>query len=205
MLIFCFLSAYAQRACTCCALGPVLFCYLLSLPVFSQEQEALSQFTRSKGYFNYSETGLNMGRNEFGSVANLYVHTVNGYAFTPQLMAGAGTGIDNFNNILVLPVFAQIRGNLDVNPLGGVFGFASAGSAITLSSEFIAVDEENICNGIYLYTGGGIRFRLKHLAAFLGAGYKRHRVTSALEFIDGSTLEEIRTIQKITLLFGVAF
>ena len=199
------ITRYGPAVRTCRPLLPVLFCCLLSLPAYAQEPEALSRFTRSKGYFNYSEAGLNGGRNEFGNVANLYVHTVNGYAFTPQFMAGAGTGIDNLNNIMILPVFAQLRGNLDVIPLGGVFGFASAGSAITLSSEFTAVDEENIRNGIYLYTGGGVRFRLKNLAAFLGAGYKRHRVTSSFRFFDGSTLEEIRTIQKVTLLFGVAF
>ncbi len=63
---------------------------------------------KSKGYYNYTNIGLLMGRNNYSN-ASVNFQMVNGFQFKNKYQIGIGTGINQFDGSPLLPVYLDAR------------------------------------------------------------------------------------------------
>ncbi len=171
-------------------------------------------FQREQGFFHVSEIQLMIGQEANGnSFANQTLfQTINGYAWRPWLMIGAGTGLDKYGEFLISPVFASVRGTLREEKVTPYY-FVNAGWGHFWQPENDEVTYEEVKGGYHLQLGAGYQFSLDKAAILIGMGYRIQDsyMTYALNGTDwmgfprNNQVTEERLLRRMVFSLGLTF
>lgn len=173
---------------------------------------------KTKGFYNITGLGLNLG-NYYGRLsANPGLYTVNGWQWTPHLMTGIGAGLEYLDNGVRVPLTADVRWKFGK---GNVNAYVGVSAGYTLSGK---TDRGYYYDSYYyninrnhggITTGAKIGFMTQigaHLGLDVHAGYRYQKFTSEYDqsFWNGTTLipvliHEKSYLNRVTLGFGFIF
>jgi hypothetical protein len=123
-----------------------------------QAKKVQRNFLRDQGFYGMFTPMLNVGQTRWSSIVNGGVQIINGYRFNRYLGAGGGIGLEVFDNWVVNPLFAEVRGHLikgEITP----FYHAGLGYGATILNE--STEWSSVNGGLLLQGGLG-------LATYLG-------------------------------------
>lgn len=180
--------------------GVVLLAIVCFSPVMAQSP--CSPGLKANRLYNTTSLGLLVGDETGNSF-----QTIIGYRFRYLFHAGAGTGIDGFNGVRTVPLFAAFSADLSRRKTTP-FGFVHAGVAFPWleKSEYLYGQrpEKNEA-GVYLQTGIGQKIRLGGNASLqLSLGYTLAESQVIYQFT-GSTKDRYTdnyTFRRLAIQFG---
>ena len=168
----------------------------------------------TKGYFNITQVGVPLGStttfdwySSYSKIAGGFAaQTINGYRFSPHLMAGGGVAI-NIVNHAMLQFFADGRYEL-LKRKATPYAYADVGYNIDLTADLDnGYEQTTYAGGLTWGVGTGVRFNFKHGGAFLfDVGYKliqRKEQTTYPE--GGSAILTQYSLNRLAIMIGLAF
>ena len=173
---------------------------------------------KTKGFYNITGLGLNMG-NYYGRLrTNPGLYTVNGWQWTPHLMTGIGAGVEYLYDAVTVPLTADVRWKFGK---GNVSAYVGASCGYTLSSKtdrgYYYDSYAHQINRNYggITTGAKVGFMTQvapHLGLDINAGFRFQKLRSEYDqpYWNGTTLltmliEEKTYLNRVTLGFGFLF
>ena len=173
------------------------------------ENEPAPYFTRdSTRYFHLSELGIQVGNNDYDANATFTIHTVNGYVFSPHLMAGLGLGYDAYGSVATFPVYAHVRGII-IDRKVSPYYFGSIGRSWAWATDNVSgIDYERTQGGLFVHGGLGYQINLARSAIHFAGGYKLQKTDFAYSFEGWQSeteIQEKRTIRRVTITLGYSF
>lgn len=178
------------------------------------EKKTETFFRRERGFFHTTDLQMLIGESSGGyGYSNMSLQTVNGYAFSPHLMLGLGSGFDKYGDFLITPLYASVRG-LIVERKISPFYYVNSGWGFMWKPE----DQENWIDyhdsggGFHFQGGLGYQINMKQSALTFSAGYRLQKTHLAYT-INGwdwggsteTTISEERLLRRFALSFGFTF
>lgn len=161
---------------------------------------------QQRQFFHLGEFNVMLNNRPYSSATGVGVHTVNGYHFSPHLGVGLGIGIDRYDPVYVLPVYASVRGALTNWKVSPCY-FANAGRSRGWASdpEGLFTDLE-ARGGWMLHAGVGYQINFNQSALLIHVGMKSQQTEVNYRQpwwgVD-SEVEEKRTYRRVSLGIGV--
>lgn len=166
----------------------------------------------SKGYRNFTETGLIVGIDQFGYGTDwgVYLHTVNGYQLNRFIYTGGGIGLERLTSYQesFLPLYGRVAVDL-LNKKTTPFIFSDLGYA-----HFWTREDQGDWNwqenykdrgGLYFSTGMGVRiFTSSKVSVVTGLTYKRTVHHKEFNNWNGFVQQKI-TYNRMGINVGVSF
>lgn len=160
-----------------------------------------------KGYFCRTAMGVafKKERNWQGPYTALYpsFQTVHGYQWSRFFQTGLGMGTDFYQEVITIPVFIHISGELFNTKVSPYYEIQFGDSFILSDKIWINNNSEINARG-YFRVGGGIQINNATNSFYLGIGYKKNKV----EFIDEWTSyyrKTSRLYRSLNVSFGMKF
>lgn len=172
------------------------------------DDEPKPYFKHQRGIFHAAEMGLQIGDNQNGGSSTFTIHTVNGYVFSPHLMVGVGVGLDHFNGIRTLPLYANVRGIIIDRKVSPFYFAGVGGSWAWPANRGTGITYERSEGGLFAHGGLGYQINLARSALFLAGGYKIQQTDFAYNFEGWQSetfIEEKRMIRRATVTLGFTF
>ena len=101
------------------------------------------------------------------------LHVSGGYIFNHWLQAGLGTGMDQFDRTLVVPVFAELRGTTTDKEFSPYYALKTGWGMAGYNDDF---RYQKATGGFMAQGQVGMAFRMKSLKIMLGGGYHWQKV-----------------------------
>lgn len=172
------------------------------------DDEPPPYFIRETGYFHLSELGIQVGNNDYDANGTFTIHTVNGYTFSPYLMAGLGIGYDSYGSVATLPIYAHLRGIIVDRKVSPFYFAGVGGSWAWATDETSQINYERTRGGLFVHGGLGYQINLARSAIHFVGGYKLQQTNFAYTFQGWQSeteIEEKRTIRRVTITLGYSF
>jgi hypothetical protein len=169
-------------------------------------------FKKTKGYRNFTETGLIVGSefNGYGTDWGVYLHSVNGYQWNRFLYTGAGVGLERYLTYQesFLPLYGRIAVDL-LDKKATPYIFTDIGYAHFWSSNFDDgwgwQENHKERGGMYFSTGIGARiFTSRKISIVTGISYKRSTHHTEFDRWDGFVKQKI-TYNRMGINVGLSF
>jgi len=188
-----------------------------NLWVFSQQevlrltQERYSPNWTSKGYYGLTETGLLIGASAYNGVnseQSFRLEMVNGYRFHRLLAAGAGIGVNFYQESHLIPLYAELRGEL-LNQQLTPFYVVQAGYGLPLSGQI--KDEQAWgpnaqADGGWMYGAGlGLAVHTAKVSWLFGMGIRLQQNRTHYFDWAGTSISDQLTHRRLGLQIGVMY
>lgn len=168
--------------------------------------------TDRHGYSIRLSASVLAGRNLDGNIRDLSIHLSNGYQFRNGICAGFGSGIEKFDEVSVLPVYADLRYHLLKSRLSPFF-WVKGGISFTYDDHG---DRQNYYYGYYSESKGGFMFNTgagielaswRRNAVNMGVGYRYQKITfrQVNRWNEEVINELVSSFNRIELQFGLVF
>lgn len=138
-------------------------------------------FHLEPGYKGITELGYEIGVGDYG-YDRIKLNIINGYQVNQSFSLGIGTGLRYYNDLeaLLVPIFADFRGNLPLNSKVSPYMSLGIGYSFDATNSFEGV-------GLMLNPTIGVSFKVSDKSAMnVGLGYEMQKMDFYL--FDGSSL-----------------
>ncbi len=170
--------------------------------------EPATYFTHQRGIFHLANLGLQIGDNSNGATTTFTIHTVNGYVFSPHLMVGVGIGLDHYDGIRALPLYASIQGIITDRKVSPFYFANVGGSWAWPGNRGSGITYERTEGGLFAHGGLGYQINLARSALLFSGGYKIQQSDFAYNFEGWQSetfIEEKRLLRRATVTIGFTF
>ncbi len=153
---------------------------------------------KSSRIYTGIQLGLFFGLRNNQDVQNILVapsvQVAAGYKWKHWLQMGIGTGLEQYGKIGVIPLYAEVRGNIWKEGLSPFYALKLGKGFASVQDDFRYQDARG---GLMTEIQAGINFRFKHFNWLLGTGYHLQKV--CLEGVTPGWESENKRIQYRSL------
>ncbi len=173
-------------------------------------KETAPWYFTKRGFMHWAEIGLVTGNSAIYESAAYSLSMVNGFRFNPYFGLGLGVGIDGYDRLNVLPVFASARGTLKMSKLSP-FYFVNLGyGAAWGRQQDFGFEYDKVKGGLMFQPGGGYQINFKNSSLFFSLSYKLQHYDMTYHYFNdwaGSSTEirEKRTMHRASFGVGLTF